>query len=96
MACRPYVRVGSSAGRTAPERDKTITRIVSILAVLLVPLFARIGYSHLMSNVTDPNKQTPVVWPTPAGYLPIGTFTPLTFPTPNIPGVSTGGIPSGR
>jgi hypothetical protein len=63
--------------------------------VLLVPLVARIGYSHLMADVTDPNKQT-IVWPTPAGYLPIGTMTPLVFPTPNIPKVSSGGIQIGR
>ena len=79
----------------ASERKTSVSRLVSILAVLLVPLVARIGYSHLMVDVTDPNKQT-IVWPTPAGYLPIGTMTPLVFPTPVIPGVSSGGIPAGR
>ena len=71
-----------------------MTRIVSIIAVLLVPLTVRLAYNRVIADVTDPDKQVPIVWATPPGYLPMGTMTPLTFPTVVLPGMGSGGIPS--
>jgi len=71
-----------------------MTRIVSIIAVLLVPLAVRLGYNHLMDDVAKSETKNPIVWATPPGYLPMGTMTPLTFPTVVLPGLDRGGIPS--
>jgi hypothetical protein len=65
--------------------------IWSTLAFLAVTFAFRTGYRHLMSGATNPRSDA-IVGSTPIGFMPIGTFTPLVFPTPSIPGRPAGGL----